>query len=736
MKPINIITKHVFLLAAVFFTASWPARGLANRVETFANQPDVRLEQVKAAKIRAEDEREAAHQWATERGMSMRFDDGRHVIELMALRNGIPIYVSTRNDSAAISLASDQVRDAEPFLMNGTGLTMGVWDGGAVRATHQEFGGRVTVMDGASPGNHATHVGGTIGAAGVVARAKGMVPNVEIDSYEWTDDIAEMLASGAALPFESNKIHVSNHSYGTVGGWIYMPTGNSWSSRAGWHWPPWMDWASNAVDTRFGQYDAGATNYDHVVYMAPYYLPFVAAGNDRSDNPAPGASIYYYRQQGPVVGSWRSDSYSTSDHPLGDGVYKGGYDNMSAETTAKNIMTVGAVADAVSGSSRAVSNAVMLSFSSWGPADDGRIKPDIVANGYELYSAQAGSDSAYAQTNWSGTSMATPNASGSAALLVDYYNDRFPGSAMLASSLKGLIIHTADDLGNPGPDYSYGWGLMNTLAAAGLIKDYADGNALRMTEAVLHSTTNQSDSFTLFSEGIDPLRVTLCWTDPPGPEQTGHDSRTAVLVNDLDLKVIGPGGTNYPYRLDYNNPTNNASAISENNVDNVEEVYIATPVSGEYTILIDYDGSLMHSNQWYSLLVSGSSVDGDHDELPDYWELTYFGSATGAVASADSDGDGTDNLTEYIAGTIPNDPNSVFKAMTYEPPVNASNSPFIVSWDSVAGRVYSVGWNHDLQYGSFTNISGELPYPASSYTDTVDRVTPPNFYRIDVRMDN
>ena len=86
--------------------------------------------------------------------------------------------------------------------------------------------------------------------------------------------------------------------------------------------------------------------------------------------------------------------------------------------------------------------------------------------------------------------MASPNAAGSASLLVELYAKLFDGGAMRASTLKGLIIHTADDLGNPGPDYSYGWGLMNAKAAADHIQRHSDN-------VVNNRIVEQSDTATI-----------------------------------------------------------------------------------------------------------------------------------------------------------------------------------------------------------------------------------------------
>jgi hypothetical protein len=330
--------------------------------------------------------------------------------------------------------------------------------------------------------------------------------------------------------------------------------------------------------------------------------------------------------------------------------------------------------------------------------------------------------------------MSTPNACGSAALLVDYYDDLFTGDAMRASTLKGLILHTADDLGRAGPDYQYGWGLMNTRAAAELLKDYAEGNPIRLTEDLL-SSSDLSDIYTGYADGSAPVRVTLCWTDPPGTATLEHDLRAGALVNDLDLKITGPDGTHYPYTLSYADPEADAAIHVKNRVDNTEQVYIDTPAAGSYTISVDYEGSLQSGLQHYSLLIDGLVSDLDSDGLPDNWESSYFLSTTGGLATADADGDGLDNLSEYIAGSDPTNPASVFGiASAYSPPSTGS-PPFVIAWDGVPGRVYRVYWSYNLIYLPFTQLPGEIHWPVNSYTDLVERAGNQGFYYIDVRLD-
>lgn len=516
--------------------------------------------------------------------------DGR-VFELMAIRNGLPYVYVTTNVNAAISTAADLVRNAAPYNLNGAGLTIGLWDGGAARSTHQELTGRVTIKDGAAADDHATHVAGTIGASGVNASALGMAPSVHIDSYEWTNDAGEMASRAMSFSGEPNTIQLSNHSYSYIAGWFWDGADYWW----------YGTWGARESDY-FGQYDSYAQEWDDVCYSAPYYLPFMAASNDRGDNAPPaGTRFYYYNRR------WRTRVYDPDTDPYDDGWDNGGFDTIPSVSTAKNGMVVGAVNDAVSGGVRSVANATIASFSSWGPTDDGRIKPDIVANGAVLYSCIATSNTSYA--NYSGTSMATPNAMGSAALLTEYYGELFPGQYMRASTIKALIIHTADDRGRTGPDYSYGWGLMNTKAAADLMLTHHDAPASnRIIEDAL-TTSQPLKTYPFRWESASPIRVTICWTDPPASPVTGLDNPAVRLINDLDLRVIAPGGaaTFQPYVLDPSSPLANATA-GDNVLDVVEQVYIASPSTpGTYTVQVSHKGTLTNGSQSFSVIISGAA---------------------------------------------------------------------------------------------------------------------------------
>lgn len=510
----------------------------------------------------------------------------------------LPVFEQTENVNAAISTAAHQVRATAPYNVNGSNVLIGLWEAGGIpRGTHQEITGRVTVLDGATTiTSHATHVAGTLIASGINASTRGMAPLATIAARNSTSDETEMTAAGAAAP-NTAKVYLSNHSYGSSAGWEDDVWNGSFSDDG---------IATNDVPTNFGQYSTGSRDWDSISASLPYYQIFISAGNHR-DDAAPSSGGTWYASSSPLT----ARIYDPAQHPLGDGVYKNGYDSMEGNKLAKNVISVGAVNDAVSGGNRSVSAATPASFTSWGPADDGRIKPDIVANGTSLISSDY--TSATATASLSGTSMASPNACGSAALLIEYFRDRFPGSDMRASTLKALLIHTADDRGNAGPDYQYGWGLMNTKAAADVIKAHADNNGgATMIESSV-STTVTSRTHVFGWNGSSPLRVTLVWTDPAGTAKSGHDDRTRALVNDLNLVVTGPGDVNYfPYVMPHvgvwtTATLDDVAITGTNTVDNVEQVYRSTPVAGTYYITVNYSGSLSGGSQNYSLIVSGQT---------------------------------------------------------------------------------------------------------------------------------
>jgi hypothetical protein len=551
------------------------------RAETVRLMQRIEVERKAAAVARAQREG---------RPLRMETAEGQ-VAEIMDYDGDSPLYAVTYNQEAAITTAADLTRST--FGVDGSNTVVGVWDGGGVRPTHQAFQGRVSVRDGSATNSHATHIGGTIAAGGTNLRARGMAPAALIDSYDWNSDKSEMTTRGASFPNEADKLLLSNHSYGYRSGWELT---SSWE---------WFGRGTNetAVEEHFGRYNNYSRDMDSLAYSLPYYLAIWAAGNDRNNNPSQGSTV--------IIGG-NTVTYNSAIHPPGDGIYKDGYDTIGFESLSKNVLTIGAVNDAVTSGQRDLKMATMAGFSSWGPTDDGRIKPDLVASGVSVYSTTSSTDTAYGIS--SGTSMATANATGSAQLLVAYFARLFPNHAMRASTLKALLIHTADNLGeHPGPNYRFGWGLINTEAAARHIAAHrASPGSHHLIEGQL-TTASSSHSYSFTWDGISPIRATLAWTDPAGGATTTHDNRLPRLVNNLDLAIEGPGGSiHLPYVMPYvgswqRNLLSTPATTGKNNTDNVEQVFLSAPAPGIYTARVTFSGTLTHSQQFYSLLISGSA---------------------------------------------------------------------------------------------------------------------------------
>ncbi len=529
----------------------------------------------------------AAREEARRRGFPARTvdNDGR-TLELVAFENGVPLYRTTFNAVAAQSVRSRPILGPGRFSATGKGVHVGVWDEARILASHSEFDRGRVINHHSAPffSHHSTHVAGTIAARGTHAPATGVAPQATIEGYDWNQALAEMAGRAPFYPGEPGTISLANHSYGLVAGWVFLGERNAFVFTG---------------HDRFGRYDEFAYLTDVLAHSSPYLLSVWAAGNHRSGDP---------RKGDPVLINDRVVPYDPELHPPGDAVYKRGFDTVNSYQIAKNVLTVGAI-DFLPASQRSGRfDARMTAFSSWGPTDDGRIKPDLVAHGVGVLSPVA-LDGWYGRA--SGTSMAAPATTGSLALLTELYREYFPGHAPRASTLKALLIHSADDLGNPGPDYRYGWGLINTEAAAAIVRRYAASPRSRVFIEDSLTSSRPAREYRVTWDEDSPILATLSWTDPPptGPVSE-TDQRSPTLVNNLHLSLLSPDGSfrHHPFRLDPANPAAPATT-GRNHVDNTLRVDIPEPQNGTYTVRVEYDEAQPGSEQIYSLIVTGASVD-------------------------------------------------------------------------------------------------------------------------------
>lgn len=523
---------------------------------------------------------------------------------------GYPVIFAPHNINAAITTGVNHLQPGGSFGLNltGKGLVVGIFDQTRPKRDHPEFGTRLTQVDGSTEtlSEHSTHVTGTILASGVNAAARGMAYEATGWAFNWEADISKMLANSYEPSSKPEGMLISNHSYGVVLGW--RRNGNGWT----WFGNPAI---STQEDWRFGFYSTKSQAIDELTYSRPYYTVVWSAGNDRND--------------------------------IGDGTRPpdGPDDTIGPEGVAKNNITVGAVSQVLEYTDP--NSVAVSSFSAWGPTDDGRIKPDVVGMGVNVFSSSINAQDLDSYASLSGTSMAAPNVSGSLFLLQQLYGQRNPGKFMLSATLKALAIHTTKEAGPaPGPDYMYGWGLLDAKASADLILN-EDGSGRLIRELLLDQ--GASYEYEIVSDGITPIRATIAWTDPAGtPSGASLNPTNLMLVNDLDLRIFDEDGLEFfPWTL---NPAQGAAARGAQNTDNfrdnVEQVFISSPAAKKYTVRITHKGELTFGMQPFSLVFTSGAVDGAEETLywigdtagdwsdPSKWSLTANGPSAGKIPNS------------------------------------------------------------------------------------------------------
>jgi hypothetical protein len=515
-------------------------------------------------------------------------------------KTGRPVYTMTVDN--IISAATIRTNKLWPggstgLSLNGNVAAMkgkiAIWDEGLVRPTHVELAGRVIQVDNSPTlSDHSTHVSGTMIAAGVNPVAKGMSYGAQLlQCYDFANDAAEMTAAAG------QGLLVSNHSYADIAGWYQDPqNGNRWE---------FFGQPGDTVDIDFGLYDATTQLWDSIAYHFPNYLIVKAAGNNPGDIGPPVGGDYWRRNA-------QNGFYDAGKRPAGIS-NNAGFETIATYGNAKNILAIGAV-NPIPGGYSQPSDVVWSGFSSEGPTGDGRIKPDLVADGVNVLSSISTADNAY--DIFSGTSMATPAACGSAFLLQQYYSKLHSGVFMRSATLRGLLIHTADEAGSyPGPDYVFGWGLIDMQRAASVITSDNTDQSQQIHESSLTNGTKDSETFTITASGKTAVSATICWTDPaavpvdiPNNEKNFQDV-SIKLVNDLDLRIKDntTGKVYMPWILNPSSPA--AAATKGDNIrDNVEKVELGDSLTPgrSYTITITHKGTLQRGTQLYTLLISGA----------------------------------------------------------------------------------------------------------------------------------
>ncbi len=336
----------------------------------------------------------------------------------------------------------------------------------------------------------------------------------------------------------------------------------------------------------------------------------------------------------------------TSDHGYGAGA---GWGNITGGyKAAKNVMAVANLRNTDQ----------LENSSSRGPARDGRIKPDIAANGYNQMST--GPNNTYLVGG--GTSAASPGIAGIYAQLSHAYkalnNDSVPPSALI----KAVMLNTAEDLGNPGPDFRFGWGRVNALRAVQTLEQN------RYVTGVLSQGDSASHSIEL-PANVKEFRVMVYWAD-----KAGAANATRALVNNLDLRLIAPGGTTWlPWVL---NPAPNATALNTNAIrsvdtlNNVEQVTLTNPAAGSYTVRVAGTAVPVGPQrywvvyEWYTETITVTYPMGGEGFVPGEtelirWDAVGVGGTFTVQYSTNNGGSWTNiatglaNNTRHVSWTVP-----------------------------------------------------------------------------------
>lgn len=506
----------------------------------------------------------------------------------MKLYDEIATKIVAGDDGNAGTLAS-----VHQLGFTGAGVTVAVADSGLdsgdTNAMHPDLAGRVTALfaygnpaDAADEHSHGTHVAGIVAGNGATGETDengylyglGVAPGANIIGQRIFDGLGGYTYTNASFEKLTRDAKLAGADIGS----------NSWG------------------DDTHGRYDLSAMEFDSLVRDAV------------SDGFLAGDQSY--------ILEFSAGNAGPGERTIG------------SPAVAKNVIATGAAQnDRPDLLVYADGPDAMADFSSRGPCEDGRIKPDVTAPGTwiaSLRSIYADPNNAWGEISENyiyqgGTSQAGPHVSGAAALFVQYWRTTHTNATPSPALVKAALINSATDMDetaigatgvdengdpidvgfpqdpNPAPNQDEGWGRVDLPNLIGTTRNYEF-----VDQSVLLMTGQQFEQRILIGSTNEPLKITLAYTDVPGSPVT-----VPALVNDLDLEVLGPDGRSY-HGNQFNAGESVADASAYDAINNVEGVQLAEPVPGEYVVRIrarnvpmDARRDTGATDQDFALVVSG-----------------------------------------------------------------------------------------------------------------------------------
>ncbi|HEY0734962.1 MAG TPA: S8 family serine peptidase [Herpetosiphonaceae bacterium] len=375
----------------------------------------------------------------------------------------------------------------------------------------------------------------------------------------------------------------------------------------------------------------------------------------------------------------------------------------------------------------------MAAFSSRGPTDDGRIKPDVVAPGTWILSSYSGKfqegygtatnpqNGAFQSDGWGmpassqykyfgGTSMSNPLAAGGAAVVRDYYQKAHSVNASSALT-KATLINSAVDLQDenndgandndfPIPNVHEGWGRINLVKAT--------SGSLQFVDRTTGLSTNATATYQANVSTAGPLKLSLVWSDYASTE-----TATKNLVNDLDVTLTSPTGTVYRGNVFSGGWSTTGGTADRTN--NVENIYVQSAATGTWTITVSAF-NVPNGPQPFALVVDGGALtvpppppamhigdlDGTKAMVGNRWQATVTATVHndthGAVAGATVTGTWSGGSTG--TGTCTTNSAGQCSGLSATMQTNKASTTFTVTNVSQSSYTYQSSSNHDPESDS------------------------------------